>query len=263
MTKGYVENLNFWKKMYDNKVINQDFAVFDTTKWPDEIYNSKAGVLVDVLDNSDRAQDKITKADASKTENMWSVNTIEGPYGKKNLPTSGYSGMFVFPKQATKDEARLGVLMTFMDKMLDKEANNLISNGVEGTHYTVENGNMKGITSPAYTISGLNQISTLVSTGDNAPLKNFATPVRKHTAELTASKESISYCIANPTLPLTSASYSTKGTQLDDIIETARVKYIMGQIDEKGFNDAVELWKKQGGNDVMKEYTDAYKATKK
>jgi putative aldouronate transport system substrate-binding protein len=263
MTKGYMENLDFWKKMYDNKVINQDFAVFDTTKWPNELYNGKAGVLVDVLDNADRVQDNLTKADPTKTENVWSVNTIEGPYGKKNLPTSGYNSIFVFPKQATKDEARLGVLLTFMDKMLDKEPNNIISNGIEGTHYTVENGNMKAITPPAYTISGLNQISTLVSTGDNTPLKNFATPVRKHTAELTNSKESISYCVADPTLPLTSASYATKGTQLDDIIETARVKYIMGQIDAKGFNDAVELWKKQGGNDVMKEYTDAFKALKK
>jgi putative aldouronate transport system substrate-binding protein len=36
----------------------------------------------------------------------------------------------------------------------------------------------------------------------------------------------------------------------------------MGQMDAKGFNDAVELWKKQGGNDIIKEYSEAYKAAK-
>lgn len=263
MTKGYLENLDFWKKMYDNKVINQDFAVLDSAKWTDDLVNSKAGVIVDVLDNAGRLQDKITKADPTKSDNMWAVNTIEGPYGKKNLPTSGYSGMFIFPKQSVKDEGRLAELLTFMDKMLDREANILIQNGIEGKDFTVVNGEMvKSTEERAYTTSGFNQFSTLLTTKDNKPYVNFTTPVRRHVYELTYSEESNFYCVANPVLPLISSTYSTKGAQLDDIIEVARVKYIMGQIDAKGFNDALELWKQQGGNDVINEYTEAYKAAK-
>ncbi|MCY8268904.1 hypothetical protein MOC48_21490, partial [Bacillus haynesii] len=52
------------------------------------------------------------------------------------------------------------------------------------------------------------------------------------------------------------------GAQLDNIILDAKTQFIIGDIDEKGFQDAVQLWYKSGGEDLMKELNKRYKETK-
>lgn len=50
------------KKLYDEKLINSDFAVMDSAKWVDPVVNNKAGVIVDVVDVGARIDDKIHAA---------------------------------------------------------------------------------------------------------------------------------------------------------------------------------------------------------
>jgi putative aldouronate transport system substrate-binding protein len=54
-----------------------------------------------------------------------------------------------------------------------------------------------------------------------------------------------------------------KGAQLDQIVNDARTKFIVGKIDEAGWNAEMELWKNSGGNDYMKEMSEAYAQTNK
>ena len=68
------------------------------------------------------------------------------------------------------------------------------------------------------------------------------------------------FAVFNPAGPFISKTYSEKGAQLDNIIADARVQYIAGQIDEKGWADAVELWSNSGGNDVEAEINELYEA---
>jgi putative aldouronate transport system substrate-binding protein len=56
--------------------------------------------------------------------------------------------------------------------------------------------------------------------------------------------------------------YAQVGQQLDNIIGDARIQYIVGQIDDAGFDAAIELWKKTGGDDYIREINELYKAAK-
>lgn len=69
--------------------------------------------------------------------------------------------------------------------------------------------------------------------------------------------------VANPAEAFLSEVYAKKGTQLDNIILDARIKYIVGQIDESGLDEAVELWRKTGGDDYIEEINQLYKDAKK
>ncbi|MNT98057.1 Lipoprotein LipO precursor [compost metagenome] len=67
----------------------------------------------------------------------------------------------------------------------------------------------------------------------------------------------------NPALTLTSAIYSERGSELDTMMSDAATKYIMGKIDDAGWQAEVEKWRKAGGDTLIKEYEAAYAKTGK
>ncbi|MCY9668105.1 extracellular solute-binding protein [Paenibacillus alginolyticus] len=268
-TPEYMDALRFFKKLYDEKLINADFAVMDTAKYNDPIINNQAGAMVDVTDNAARLDDKIHQAlqkagkDAPNKQFMDIIGAVSGPKGLHNLPTSGYAGMVSISKTGVKTEQELRRVLAFLDKMNEQELSTLAERGIEGKHYTKLEGGFietsKDSNLMEGEVEGFNQFVAFIPETRTLPVKT--TPVRKKSDEVQKSNEPI--IVANPAEPLVSNVYTQKGAQLDTMISDARTKYIVGQIDEAGFKAAVELWKKSGGDDYVKEINDLYKAIKK
>lgn len=268
-TKEYLEALKFFKKLYDEKLINADFAVMDTAKWPDSIATGQAGVMVDVTDGAARVDDKIHELlkkagkDEPDKHYMDILGTVQGPKGMRNLPTSGYAGMIAISKTGVKTEADLKRVLTFLDRMNDQDLATLAERGIENKHYKkLEGGFVEVVKDTALMegeVEGLNQFIPFIPDTKTLPLKS--TPLREKSN--TVQKENEKIVVPNPAEPLVSKVYTQKGAQLDTIINDARTKFIVGQIDEAGFNAAVELWKKSGGEDYVKEINELYAAIKK
>lgn len=266
----YVEGLKFMKKLYDEKLINSDFAVFDSAKWVDPLVNNQAGVIVDVIDGGVRADDKIHAAlvkEGKDNPDIHYIDVSSGVLGKDGklhtLPTSGYSGMLSIPKSSVKTEAELKRVLTFIDRLNDPELQTMLSYGLEGKHYTVDA--EKNITVSKDTVlmesevEGLNQMLSFLP--ENKALTVKQTPLRKKQTELI--KKNVDYIVSNPAEPLISSVYSQKGPQLENIINDARIKFIVGQIDEAALRTAFETWKKSGGDDLVKEMNELYAAAQK
>jgi putative aldouronate transport system substrate-binding protein len=64
--------------------------------------------------------------------------------------------------------------------------------------------------------------------------------------------------VTNPALTLNSKTYSEKGEELDTMIRDAQTKFIMGKIDEAGWQSEMENWRRAGGDKLMEEYTAEY-----
>lgn len=64
--------------------------------------------------------------------------------------------------------------------------------------------------------------------------------------------------MVNPAEAFISTVYSQKGAQLDNVINDARIKYIVGQIDEAELKSAFDVWRKTGGDDLVKEMNELY-----
>lgn len=265
MTTGYKTNLEFWKKMYDEGLINQDFAVLDPAKWTTDIELSKAGVIVDVSDVAQRLEQKIEETDPNTTavfDVIPYVESVDGDY--KNLPTSGYSGMYAISKTSVKTEEDLKRVLQFLNDINDKVARDIIDTGLEGRQYTVVDEQYIELISgnsdyPTTEINDLNQLG--INIGDQEPYVVQGSAVREKIREIQGSDYD-QYCVPNPAEPLISDTYSLNGPQLDDIIEDARVQYIVGQIDEAGFDEAVALWLKSGGKEVIEEMNTEYEKAK-
>jgi len=267
-TEEYMEALRFMKKLYDEKLINQDFAIMDSGIWTDPIVNNQAGVIVDVVDGAARVDDRIHAALAAEGKDQPDVHYMNVTGGVKGadgqlrvLPTSGFAGMLAIPKSAVKTEEELKRVLTFIDQLSEPELQTLLNFGIEGTHYTLEDDYIVRNTDTVLIeseVEGLNQMLTFIPQDMAKTVKQ--TPLRIKQTELML--ENIQYIVGNPAEPFISQVYTEKGAQLDNIINDARIKFIVGQTDEAGFKAAVDLWLKSGGTDLVNEMNQLYAATK-
>ncbi|WP_144027912.1 extracellular solute-binding protein [Paenibacillus sp. 32352] len=263
LTPEYMEALKFFKKLYDEKLVNQDFAVYDSAKWNDPIINGQAGVAIDVAERSYQIDEKMKQNNSKGYIDL--IGAVSGPTGLHNLPTAGHNGMFLISKTAVKTEAELKKVLAFLDKTNDKEMQILISQGIEGVHYKVEDGKLVPLllaTDPMTPdINNKNVTQLLTSIPYLTPeLFKPNTPLRAKALEVMKENEKIA--VHNPGEPFTTPTYTQKGTQLDQIVDDARTKFIVGKIDEAGFKAEMELWKKNGGDDYIKEMNELYAKSK-
>ena len=64
--------------------------------------------------------------------------------------------------------------------------------------------------------------------------------------------------MADDSLGLISELYSELGSDLDTLMSDAKTLYIMGEIDKAEFQNRMEQWRKQGGDDIAEEYARLY-----
>jgi putative aldouronate transport system substrate-binding protein len=270
-TPEYLEALKFMKKLFEEKLINQDFAVYDSAKWIDPVVNGKAGVIVDVTDTAGRIEQKIHDAlkagnkDVAEKQFVDNLIGVEGKHGLKALPTSGYAGIIAIPKSTVKTEAELKQVLQFIDKTNDAEIQTLLYSGIEGRHYTKDtDGFIIPSTDTALNeseVSGLGQMLTYIPEVRTLKSKKTQTPLSIKTEKL--QKEAEQYVVVNPAESFISKVYSQKGPQLDNIINDARIKFIVGQSSEADLKAAFELWRKSGGEEYVKEISELYAAASK
>src|SRR5699024_9336651 len=147
-------------------------------------------------------------------------------------------------------------VLEFMDKLSTEEGETLAHNGVEGIHYEIED-DVYVPTEDEMLINEyepLNQILTFIP-GDRFLTKPKTDLEEKEDIVIEENEDIV---VANPAEALVSEVYSLKGSQLDDIIDDARIKYIVGQIDEDGLDEAEELWLKSGGQELIDEMNELY-----
>ena len=258
-TPEYMESMKFMKKLYDEGLVNKDFAAMETSDWQTDFKNSISGVFIDVSDQANRFQNYFIDQKQMPDDLVWIMGMVEGPKGKRVTPTSGHAGFVAISKSGAPKEADMKDALKFLDITNTKDGQNLLNFGVEGVHYDFnDKGEVVVRKFDQDPKEGLNQFMTNV-TDKLLPIERK--PVQQRTVEVQA--ENIEYCVGNPAEPLTSDTYAEKGAQLDQLISDARVQYVVSQIDEAGFKAAIEQWYTQGGQKIVEEYTAAYQAAKK
>lgn len=250
-TPEYMEALNFFRKLYEEGLINPDFAVMNPAGWLDPIVEGKAGVIVDYARHAARIQSRM--GDRGVMDVMASV---EGPHGIRNLSSSGHLGMIAVSKTAVRTEEELLRVLDFLDKLNDAEMQILIQNGIEDRHYKFVDGYIEalGIEGTSKEKNSLNQMLMYIPEQRFYPRK--PTPLLEKADRIMVENES--HLVHNPAEHLISDTYVKKGYELDQIIENARTAYIIGKIDESGWERALQLWEESGGAAYRREINELY-----
>jgi putative aldouronate transport system substrate-binding protein len=261
MTKGYMDTMKFMKKLRDEDLINKDFPVTSKTDQQNMMYTGRAGMYIGSMPDVQTMQDKTGK---NVKEAQYDVaNNLLSPSGKPatwGLP--GYRTLVMFPKSAIKNETELKQVLGFFDKLWSPELANLLKYGVENEHHTIKDGKVV-MTTDQKILDKEYQAYLALALADQTVVKeaSYPIPVREKAEKI--SLDAVPYALIDPTLALDSKTYNEKGARLAEIIKDATYKFMLGDIDENGYQTALKKWQDDGGAKIIEEYNAAYAAVKK
>lgn len=255
MTKEYYDVMKMFRKLYEEKLINQDFAVFDDSEAIKLMDSGKVGMKLNgVYNNGKSYQDKLAK---TVPAGEYDVAPFTGPGGIRLAGEPGNFGFLAIPKSSVKTEEELKKVLAFLDKLMDPELSTLQLRGLEGRHYKIVEGGKTVFTNlSAYQREVKPYRDNLVNIEGYHVAEQKDTPLGEKGTRMT--RENIRYAIPNPALTLTSATVSERGKELDQMIWDAQTLYIMGKIDDAGWKAEVDKWLQAGGEQIIREYEAAY-----
>ncbi|MEK3916723.1 extracellular solute-binding protein [Paenibacillus sp. FSL H7-0331] len=258
-TAAYMNMLNFYKRLYTEKILNQDFGIMEESQKHDTFMKGKAGAKLHILGD---LQD-IGKFDPMfklfPTAKIDAISLLSGTDGNRSIAENGYTGIFLIPKTTVKTEDELKQILTYFDKLLDKEMQNLLVHGIEGVEYKTVDGKVQRLKPEDPTNRRVGWELGLYR-GDAIPKAEMRAEEVKANKMLLDNEK---VAIVNPFAPLDSATFMEKGAKLAKMIDDAKIKYIMGVIDEAGWKAVIEQWRKDGGDKMIAEYKAEYAKLKK
>ncbi|WP_306010687.1 extracellular solute-binding protein [Paenibacillus sp. FSL H8-0548] len=262
MFPEYQETMEFFKKLRSNGYINSDFPVTSKTEQQNLIMNSKAGAYIGCM--CDVQQLYTGLAQLQPDAQLEVFNQVKGPSGKFTVFSGpGFNHPYLFPKSAIKTEEKLKQVLAFMDGMMSPEIANMLYWGIENEHYTVVDGMAVPVKEQGKIDRDVKPYNT-IEVGDSATNNRLEgkydyAPMQK-AQELFADNEA--YVVPDPTLMLDSDTFTKHKDRLAQIITDATYNYMLGEMDEAGFNKAVERWKSEGGTQMIEEFNAAYEQNK-
>lgn len=254
MTDAYMDTLKFYKRLYDEKLINQDFALVQDGRTV--MYKGKAGLWIDNMIDGKNIEDNIKKVVPDAKIDL--INRIAGPNGDATRAGAGFLGMYMIPKTSVKTEEELKQILAYFDKVSEKEIQNLLKYGVEGAQYTLESGQYVQSTDAKARaeMTDSNQFMILQD-----EIENYGTELEQLSTELF--KDNATFATPNPAAPFISNTAIELGNELNKIIQDATVKFIMGTASEQEWQQAVDKWLQGGGSKIIEEINAEYAKTGK
>jgi putative aldouronate transport system substrate-binding protein len=257
-TPEYLDGLKFLRRLYEEQILHPEWATIPRNQF--NIIFQEGKVLGGFLDSSMAIQSLGPPLEAKNPgASLDSVTHFVNPRGEvRTIGESGHLGSLSIPK--TVSEAKAKKIVKFNDQLADEAMASLLVWGIEGVHYKVENNLAVSIPEmePDFVDVVRWPFKLPFSTVE---YEYFARPgaySKYLQMMLDVDKAELEYMVPNPVFPLFSQTYSERGTSLDQIWTDASVQFINGIINETQYNEAVALWRAQGGDQVAKEFTAEY-----
>lgn len=254
LSSEYYEAMKFYKKLYDEKLIKQDFPVLNNQQKKDDINQGKAGTVISNMIDAAGYQATLTKTFPGADIDV--VSRIKGPKGERTYGGQGYNSVFMFPKSSVKTEAELKQILGFFDKLSDQKMLDLLGWGIEGRHYKVEESKPVFIDQKLQDTEVGSSYLQLQVAKYTAKTTGKETKLMEKYGKMIRDNEAIA--VNNPSNPLDSNTQTTKGSELKQIIDDSRTKFVLGKLDEAGWKQAIEQWRKAGGDKVIEEFSAQY-----
>ncbi|XEC93577.1 extracellular solute-binding protein [Paenibacillus tarimensis] len=260
MFPEYVETMKFFRKLHAEQLMNKDFPVTGKVDQQQLITSGKAGVYVgsmsDVLHLSEELSDNSPEAELAVQ------NRIRGPKGYGVWSTPGFGTVVLFPKSSNQTEEDLHEILTFYDRLMSSEATNLIYWGIEGNDYKVD-GDRAVLTEDTKMFEREIRPYQALAIGGRSTIPGLLEPQYEDTMKMKSEelyRDNEQMLIDDPTASLNSETNNSHGMRLQEIVNDATYHFILGSIDEIGFQDAVEEWKKRGGSRIIDEFNADYRS---
>lgn len=256
---GYRDTMDFFRRLYQEKLINRDFTIMSKNDQINLFITGKAGMYIGSMEDVQTFYQKLAAKEPSAVLDV--QNRILGPRGTGIWGLPGYISAVMFPKSSVESEEELRGILQFFDQLMEPDMANLVTYGIEGVHYSLVEGKVLASDNRQLLEKEVIPFATFLQRGspqDTGILESyFKLPVRQKAARLVKDNEAI--VVHDPAAALDSKTFVEKGTRLADMIRDATYEYILEETGDAGFSQAVEKWRTEGGNQMIAEYNEAYR----
>jgi len=256
LTPEYDNFLRAVKRWYGRGWINRDFAIFDPAGWNKTVALGKAGVIVDITGRGPGIVREATAAQKTVTMNI--QGAVEGPQGYRVMATDGFAGVIAFSKVGIPNVETLKRVLSFIDALNSDQGRDLLLLGREGTDWKKTATGVQKLTYDGQVLAGVDMAQVLVfPSAPSASVSVAPTPGSVIRTEAAVQADNEKHLVTNPAVGLTSAIQARRGSYLQDLIEDARVRYIMGVVDDAGYQALVDHWRQSGGDQLIREINES------
>ncbi|TBL78244.1 extracellular solute-binding protein [Paenibacillus thalictri] len=261
-TENMQKALQTYKTMYDEGLINKEFATINPTQFKNTILAGKAGMWS--MNANEILQWEAQLKATVPTAKLEVIPSPVGPDGKGGYYLYGSVTRTYFINKKAKNPENI---IKFFDWMLSDEAEKFFTFGVKGETYTEENGkiNYKTPTEPAavdeerYRQAFLWMVQdttynkgTLSLTDEGKKLMNvYDTILAKEGRDGIDFQPRLDALVKNPDV-------APNSDTPPNVLLTHMVKMVYGKEPISDWPKVIDEWKQKGGNDVIKEATDKY-----
>ncbi|HEX7350445.1 extracellular solute-binding protein [Brachybacterium sp.] len=260
ITDEFKEAMEWYAGVYAAGGINQEFITTQKQNQQQAIAQDKGGIVVTGLFEA-KNYVALAESISPDTEVEW---TLINDITHKDVPrrilsdtNGGMGGLFSFSTQSLPEEADVRRGLELMNALHEEPSFQLMTNGVEGTHFEFDGEGALEIIDQArwetevqpYNGSRPNYVvETYKSTDEYVNLAN----------EMMAENEE--FAITNPAQQLTSPAYDSSASTIEQALSDTYSKVVMGQATIADYEATIEAVRGQGLDDIIAEYTEAYDA---
>jgi putative aldouronate transport system substrate-binding protein len=266
-TEEFLQANRWLKQWIDQGMVNRDFATLDSANWNDPFVQGKGGIIIDVNVRGTDMVALFKQRDAKDFDKVAMVGNLKRSDGQKfSLPFTGYNRVLAISKQRIRSEEQLTDVLQTLDKLQSPEGSALLSNGIDGRNFRLENGYAVQINQDDPKVKVIQndvdkafiQLGTRASIGVGQYPAKFSDEASQKLFDLrdTLMKEDLKTAVFNPALPVVSPTAVEKGQTLDLMIPDARIKFLSGQITEAQLRAEIKRWYDSGGTQVAQEVND-------
>jgi putative aldouronate transport system substrate-binding protein len=248
----------YMAKAYAEGVLDKDIAI-NKVKDPQDKYEAGKIGVDDVVPNVfyQTIVPNLKKIDP-KAETV-QLLPPKGPTGLQGTATNAITQRIVI--NAKSDAKKQDRLMKLFDYLVSDEGNTLNKNGIEGVHYKKEGDKYtkleafdkeRPILISAWYLRRFD-VNTQIRLWDDTTMVSNVNQWFKNSEP---------FKWPNLAAGLESPTDTKTGATIDQKFMTTLLKVIMGEQPLDTIDQAVEQWKKDGGDQITKEYNEAYQLTK-
>jgi putative aldouronate transport system substrate-binding protein len=258
-TEEWIANMDWWRRVVDEGLINPDFLVTATAD-QNQLFAQGQGGMYPNLTNigmlRDLAEglhdDDFALVPVNKICNGDGVYRVIGEGGGG----AGIGGVFSFPKSEVETEAELMRLLQFIDQLFEEEVHMLLIGGIEGIHYHFnENGAFEIIDNDLWQ-QDVQPLGQNIASVTRIVNRNANPEIVMRDAQI---QENEALVVLNPAgLGLNSPTFNERVAELDQMMNDATTQYVMGALDLDGFLAVLENWRNSGGRQMAEEFAASY-----
>ena len=254
MTEPFLETMKLFRRLYEEKLINSDFVIVDSNEIASIYDLGRAGIQI----NGGNVQTWLDKLIKVVPSAVVDVAPLAGPDGIRLPGEPGNAGFWAIPKNSVKTLDEVKRILDFLNKLFEPPMQTVITKGIENRHWG-DKGEYTEVLDRTLDLKEVKPYRDIFPYWiDNpAPIKP------NHQPELYQKNQQVgrnnrNYIVENPALNLDSEIYREKGEDLETIIMDAETKFIMGIIGDEGWKAEVNRWRQAGGDQMCREYEEAY-----